>query len=104
MIGPAGFMAGPKGVPTQREELLATALRLREQAKRLRTSAEYADSGQARSRDENDARDCIRRAEQMEKEAAEPYGRDGPCQRPGCDLIAKCPDCGPSLIDFRGPD
>lgn len=84
-----------------REELLATAQRLREQARRLKDSAQYADSSQARTRDQDAARDCIRRAEQMEKEAAESYGRDGPCKRPGCDLIAKCPDCGPSLIDYK---
>lgn len=102
MIGPAGFMAGPKGVPTHREELLATAFRLREQARRLRISADFADSGQARSRDIDEARNLERKAAQMEKEAASPYGHDGPCQRPGCNLIALCPDCGPSLIDYHG--
>lgn len=51
------------------EELLATAQRLREQARRLNESAQYADSSQARTRDQDAARDCIRKAEQMEKEA-----------------------------------
>lgn len=88
--------------PATRDELLATAQRLREQARRLNEAAQFADSAQARTRDQDDARDCIRKAEQMEKEAAEPYGRDGPCQRPGCNLIAKCPDCGPCLIDYHG--
>lgn len=53
-----------------REELLATAQRLRDQAKRLRQSAEYADSGKVRMDDLNTADGLVRKAEQMEKEAA----------------------------------
>lgn len=55
---------------TQREELLITADRLRQQATRLRQNAQWADSRQARENDERDARDCITRAEQMESDAA----------------------------------
>jgi hypothetical protein len=55
---------------TTRAELLSGAERLREQARRLRESAQYADSAQARTSDEDDARHCIVRAEQMEKDAA----------------------------------
>lgn len=61
--------------PATPEELLATAQRLREQAARIKTSAQYADSAQARTMDEDAARDCIRRAEQMEKEAAQMGGQ-----------------------------
>lgn len=56
--------------PTTRAELLATAEQLRAQAKRLQEAAQWADSNQAATRDRDEARDCIRRAEQMEKEAA----------------------------------
>lgn len=56
--------------PVTKADLLATAKRLREQAASLSANAQYADSAQARNADEFAAKDCIRRAEQMEKEVA----------------------------------
>lgn len=51
---------------TMKSDLIATAKRLREQADRLRQSSQSNDNAQ----DFNAARDCERRAEQMEKEAS----------------------------------
>lgn len=51
-----------------RNELLATAQRLRDQVRRLRLAAERAD-GAAYTQDMEAACDLERRAEQMEKEA-----------------------------------
>lgn len=61
--------------PATPEELRATAQRLRDQAARIKAGAQFADSAQARMQDEEAARGCIRRAEQMEKEAAQMGGQ-----------------------------
>lgn len=72
--------------PVTKEELLASAKLQREQAARLSEQAKWADSGQARRQDEDSAKACIRRAEQMEKEAA--AMPDSPASAAGFDLVA----------------
>lgn len=59
------------------EALQVEATRLRGMARNYRESAGYADSSQARRRDEETAAEYERQAAELERQAAEQAGQEG---------------------------